>query len=94
MSTVAVLGAGSWGTTLAIHLCQAGAEVRLWGNVRADLAAIPYLLAPVSHDFTGLRQAEALDIRTVAMAQGQKQSRFVAWSFLDAEARRAFSSWP
>ena len=41
-----------------------------------------------------LRQAEALDIRTVAMAQGQKQSRFVAWSFLDAEARRAFSSWP
>ena len=41
-----------------------------------------------------LRQAQALDIRTVAMAQGQKQSRFVAWSFLDAEARRAFSSRP
>ena len=37
MSTVAVLGAGSWGTTLAIHLCQSGAEVRLWGNVRGDL---------------------------------------------------------
>ncbi len=37
MSTVAVLGAGSWGTTLAIHLCQAGAEVRLWGNVLEDL---------------------------------------------------------
>ena len=28
-----------------------------------------------------LRQAGALDIRTVPMAQGQKQSRFVAWSF-------------
>jgi 23S rRNA (adenine1618-N6)-methyltransferase len=41
-----------------------------------------------------LRQAEALDIRTVAMAQGQKQSRFVAWTFLDAEAHRAFSSTP
>ena len=37
MSTVAVLGAGSWGTTLAVHLSQAGADVRLWGNVRADL---------------------------------------------------------
>ena len=37
MSTVAVLGAGSWGTTLAIHLSQAGAEARLWGNVRQDL---------------------------------------------------------
>ena len=40
MSTVAVLGAGSWGTTLAIHLCQAGAEVRLWGNVPEDLDAM------------------------------------------------------
>ena len=41
-----------------------------------------------------LRQAEALDIRTVAMAQGQKQSRFVAWSFLDAGTRRSFTSAP
>jgi 23S rRNA (adenine1618-N6)-methyltransferase len=41
-----------------------------------------------------LRQVEARDIRTVAMAQGQKQSRFVAWTFLDAEARRAFGSRP
>jgi 23S rRNA (adenine1618-N6)-methyltransferase len=41
-----------------------------------------------------LRQVEARDIRTVAMAQGQKQSRFVAWTFLDAETRRAFSSRP
>jgi glycerol-3-phosphate dehydrogenase (NAD(P)+) len=40
VSTVAVLGAGSWGTTLAIHLCQAGAQVRLWGNVRDDLDEI------------------------------------------------------
>jgi 23S rRNA (adenine1618-N6)-methyltransferase len=41
-----------------------------------------------------LQQVEARDIRTVAMAQGQKQSRFVAWTFLDAEARRAFRSTP
>jgi 23S rRNA (adenine1618-N6)-methyltransferase len=39
-----------------------------------------------------LRQAVALDIRTVAMAQGQKQSRFVAWTFLSAETRRGFRS--
>lgn len=30
--TVAVLGAGSWGTALAIHLARAGLNVRLWGN--------------------------------------------------------------
>ena len=32
-----------------------------------------------------LRQVEARDIRTVPMAQGQKQSRFVAWSFRPPE---------
>jgi glycerol-3-phosphate dehydrogenase (NAD(P)+) len=30
MSTVAVLGAGSWGTTLAVHLAGLGHEVGLW----------------------------------------------------------------
>lgn len=33
--TVAVLGAGSWGTALAIHLARAGLDVRLWAK-RAD----------------------------------------------------------
>ncbi|MEW6319798.1 MAG: NAD(P)H-dependent glycerol-3-phosphate dehydrogenase [Acidobacteriota bacterium] len=38
---VAVLGAGSWGTSLAIHLARVGHEVRLWGRdtaLVADLA--------------------------------------------------------
>jgi len=30
--SVTVLGAGSWGTALAIHLARAGLNVRLWGN--------------------------------------------------------------
>lgn len=29
---IAVLGAGSWGTALAIHLSRAGHDVLLWGN--------------------------------------------------------------
>jgi 23S rRNA (adenine1618-N6)-methyltransferase len=37
-----------------------------------------------------LAQSGAVEQRTVAMAQGQKQSRFVAWTFLDAAARRAW----
>ena len=32
MSTVAVLGSGSWGTALACHLASAGHDVRLWGR--------------------------------------------------------------
>lgn len=38
-----------------------------------------------------LRSAKARDIRVIAMAQGQKQSRFVAWSFLDAAAMTAWA---
>ncbi|BDU68383.1 ribosomal RNA large subunit methyltransferase F [Geothrix oryzae] len=39
-----------------------------------------------------LRQAGAEEIRIVPMAQGQKQSRFVAWTFLPREAREAWRS--
>ncbi len=37
-----------------------------------------------------LRKVGALDVRTVGMAQGQKQSRFLAWSFLAPEQRAAW----
>ena len=40
MSAVAVLGAGSWGTTIAIHLAEAGHDVRIWGNDLSQLAEI------------------------------------------------------
>lgn len=35
MRVVTVLGAGSWGSALAIHLSRIGHEVRLWGRDRA-----------------------------------------------------------
>ncbi len=37
---VAVLGAGSWGTALAIQLARGGRAVRLWGRDRERLAAM------------------------------------------------------
>jgi glycerol-3-phosphate dehydrogenase (NAD(P)+) len=40
--TIAVLGAGSWGTALAIHLARVGHDVRLWARdpeLVADMAA-------------------------------------------------------
>jgi glycerol-3-phosphate dehydrogenase (NAD(P)+) len=39
-ATVAVLGAGSWGTALAALLCGNGVAVRLWGRDPAALARI------------------------------------------------------
>lgn len=32
LKPVSVLGAGSWGTALAIHLARAGLHINLWGN--------------------------------------------------------------
>ena len=37
-----------------------------------------------------LKSAGVQEMREVAMAQGNKQSRFVAWSFLDASRRKAW----
>jgi len=39
-----------------------------------------------------LKKAGAVEVRTVPMAQGNKQSRFVAWSFLDGAQRSAWMS--
>jgi 23S rRNA (adenine1618-N6)-methyltransferase len=37
-----------------------------------------------------LKKAKAVKVKTVEMTQGQKQSRFVAWTFLDAAAQEAW----
>jgi len=52
MRTAAVLGAGSWGTALAVHLHRTGHDVRLWGR-DADLAqsaGVDLLFAPVPEE--------------------------------------------
>src|SRR5690625_1442904 len=40
MSPIAVLGAGSWGTALALVLARNGREVRLWGHDQAHVARL------------------------------------------------------
>jgi 23S rRNA (adenine1618-N6)-methyltransferase len=56
-----------------------GPQVRWFTTLVSSSASLPAV-------HRRLRQVEAREIRTVAMAQGQKQSRFVAWSFLVPEA--------
>lgn len=56
MPRVAVLGAGSWGTALAVHLGRVGHDVRLWArdsqtvrdirNRRANVVYLPNVLLP------------------------------------------------
>ena len=37
---IAVLGAGSWGTALAIQFARGGKRTRLWGRERAHMQAM------------------------------------------------------
>ena len=40
LKPVSVLGAGSWGTALAIHLARAGLHINLWGNEPEHMALL------------------------------------------------------
>jgi glycerol-3-phosphate dehydrogenase (NAD(P)+) len=40
LEPMAVIGAGSWGTALAIQLARAGHPIRLWGRDRAQIEAM------------------------------------------------------
>ena len=40
MKPVAILGAGSWGTALAVHLARSGHDVRLWARGSAMVATM------------------------------------------------------
>lgn len=40
--------------------------------------------------YSALKKAGALQVKTVEMAQGQKQSRFVAWTFQTAEQQQSW----
>jgi len=37
---IAVLGAGSWGTALGVHLARNGMDVRLWGHLAQEIAPL------------------------------------------------------
>jgi 23S rRNA (adenine1618-N6)-methyltransferase len=42
--------------------------------------------------YRALKNVNAIEVKTIAMTQGQKQSRLVAWTFLSAKQQRAWYS--
>ena len=79
MAAVAVLGAGSWGTALAVHLARVGHDVRLWARDpaivddmaarRANVVYLPDVTLPatiaVTHDLERALDGAALVICAV-----------------------------
>ena len=78
MRTVTVLGAGSWGTALAVHLAQIGHDVRLWGRDpslvddmrerRANAVYLPDVTLPPSVGVTHVMDAALAGTEIVVAA--------------------------
>ena len=76
--TVAILGAGSWGTSLAVHLSRCGHDARLWGrnkDAQAALAAdrvnhryLPDLVLPERLNVTADLKDALQDATTIVVA--------------------------
>jgi glycerol-3-phosphate dehydrogenase (NAD(P)+) len=73
MRTVTVLGAGSWGTALAVHLGRVGHDVRLWAR---DGALV---------DDMGARRANAVYLPDVPLPESVSVTNALADAVRDAE---------
>lgn len=78
MRTIAVLGAGSWGTAIAVHLGRLGHQVHLWARDarlvadiearRANAVYLPDVTLPESVTVTGVLAPALEDIDVVVSA--------------------------
>jgi 23S rRNA (adenine1618-N6)-methyltransferase len=87
----------------AAELYCAGGEAAFIGSMVSESAAIAHqcfwfttLVSKASSlpaVYRALKKVGALQVKTIAMAQGQKQSRIVAWTFLDAKQQQAWRNY-
>lgn len=75
MSRIAVLGAGSWGTALAVHLGHSGHQVRLWGRDPAFVADLASTRANAEY-LPGIALHEAVE-PTAALPHALEAADFV-----------------
>ncbi|MDZ4202659.1 MAG: 23S rRNA (adenine(1618)-N(6))-methyltransferase RlmF [Gallionella sp.] len=82
----------------SLELCCEGGEVafvtrmieesRSGGNNCLWFTSLISKSATLPHVYRALKYAGATDNRTIEMAQGQKKSRILAWTFMDKEQQR------
>jgi glycerol-3-phosphate dehydrogenase (NAD(P)+) len=102
---IAVLGAGSWGTALAVHFARSGKPTRLWGRNSARMASMlasrandgylpggsfPDALSVLSDLPAALRGA--LDVLIVVPSQGFRPLLEAVAVLLAAESRLAWAT--
>ncbi len=99
MQTIAVLGAGSWGTALAVHLGRVGHRVRLWcrdarlaaeiESRRANAVYLPDVSLPEVVDVTGSLTSALTGIDLVVIAVPSHGCRAVVQAAAPYLQRRA-----
>ncbi|MDU2882687.1 MAG: tRNA pseudouridine(13) synthase TruD [Enterobacter sp.] len=77
MITAALPGSGDWGT-----------QGEALAAEQSAVADAPSASEKLRRLFRALTEAGAVKVVKKEMAQGQKQSRFIAWSFMDDNKRR------
>ncbi len=104
-SPIAILGAGSWGTALAIQLCRAGGSVTLWGH-EAELMAnidaarcneryLPGVLLPERLSLNADLTSALVDVRDVLIVVPSHAFRAVLTQLrplLKSDARLAWAT--
>jgi glycerol-3-phosphate dehydrogenase (NAD(P)+) len=75
MKTTAVLGAGSWGTALAIHLARAGHAVQLWAR-DPDYVQEMHAARANARYLPGFPLCDGIDV-TASLADALSGARFV-----------------
>jgi 23S rRNA (adenine1618-N6)-methyltransferase len=76
-------GEAAFVSRLVKESAQVGQQVLWFSSLISKASNLPGV-------YSALKQAGALQVKTVEMAQGQKQSRFVAWTFQTPEQQQAW----
>jgi 23S rRNA (adenine1618-N6)-methyltransferase len=81
--------------------CEGGEEVFVTGMINESkhfatqclwFTTLISKVANLPSVYRALKNVNALEVKTIAMTQGQKQSRIVAWTFLNIKQQRAWYS--
>lgn len=91
MSTIAVLGTGSWGTAFSTVLAEAGASVRLWGR-RSDQAERINTTHENADYLPGIELPEAI-VATTDVAQALNEAEMVVVALPSQKVREAMAQW-
>ncbi|MQA05185.1 MAG: NAD(P)H-dependent glycerol-3-phosphate dehydrogenase [Streptosporangiales bacterium] len=91
MTRIAVFGSGSWGTTFAQVLCDAGGDVRLWGRRAEIVEAINATRENPAH-LPGRRLPESL-YATTDVAEASEGAEIVVFAVPSQSFRENLTKW-